>query len=94
MINYRVSTNTNISNKTTRDKTTTKQRKMDQLRLFTPIYDLQNISVDLQTACGAETHLAEGATERGKLRYVPSGNTNADCFQGSGALFSVSKGIY
>jgi hypothetical protein len=66
--NYRVSTNTNSSNKTTQDETnnktttkeTTKQRKMDQLRRFTLKYDLLKISLDLQTAFAAKTHLAEG----------------------------------
>jgi hypothetical protein len=33
---------------------------MDQLRLFTLKHDLLKISVDLQTALAAETHLAEG----------------------------------
>jgi hypothetical protein len=58
---------------------------MDQLRLFTLKYDLLKISVDLQTAFAAETHLAQGATERVKVTYVPSRNTNADCFQDRGA---------
>jgi hypothetical protein len=40
-------------------KETTKQRKMNQIRL-TLKYDLLEISVDLQTAFAAETHLAEG----------------------------------
>jgi hypothetical protein len=95
MGNYRVSTNTN-SNKTAQAKTNKKQqrRKMDHLRLFKLKYDLLKISVDLQTAFAAETHLAEGATERGKVTYVPSGNTNVDCFQGRGAIFSATKNIY
>jgi hypothetical protein len=59
---------------------------MDQLRLFTLKYDLLQISVDLQTAFAAETHLAEGAVVRGKVTYVPSRNTNADCFQNRGAI--------
>jgi hypothetical protein len=64
MANYRVSTNINNSNKRTEETTkTTKetknQRKMDQLRLFTLKYDLLKISVDLQTAFAADTHLAE-----------------------------------
>jgi hypothetical protein len=33
------------------------------------------ISVDLQTAFAAETHLPEGATERVKVTYAPSGNS-------------------
>jgi hypothetical protein len=58
MANCRVSTNTNDSNKTTQDKK--KNRKMDQLRLVTLKHDLLKISVDLQTAFAADTHLAEG----------------------------------
>jgi hypothetical protein len=53
MANYRVSTNTNNSNKTTQDrtsKTTTKQRKMDQLGVFKLKHDLLKISADLQAA--------------------------------------------
>jgi hypothetical protein len=45
MADYRVSTNTNNSN-----KTTTKQT-MDQLRLFKLIQDLLKIPVGSQTAC-------------------------------------------
>jgi hypothetical protein len=71
-------------------KETTKQRQMDQLRLFTLRYDLLKIS-----AFAVETHLAEGgATERVKVTYVPSRNTNADCFQDRGAVFSATKDIY
>jgi hypothetical protein len=89
------------SNKT-HDKTTTKRttkqtnknNKKDHLRLFTLKYNLLKISVDLQTAFAAETHLADGATERGKVTYVPSRNTNADCFQDRGALFSAAKNTY
>jgi hypothetical protein len=33
---------------------------MDQLRLFTLKYDVLKMSVDIQTAFAAETHLAEG----------------------------------
>jgi hypothetical protein len=53
--NYRVSTNTNNSNKTTQG-----QRKIDQLRLFVFKREFLQISVDLQTALAAETHRAEG----------------------------------
>jgi hypothetical protein len=67
MGNYRVSTNTTTAigqHRTIQTKTTTKERrkqqKMDHLRLFTLKYDLLKISVDLQTAFAAETHLAEG----------------------------------
>jgi hypothetical protein len=83
MTDYRVSTNANNSNKTTQDKTNkkTKRNKIDQIRLFKHKHELLKISLDLQTAFAADTHLAEGANERGKDTYVPSGNTNADCFQ-------------
>jgi hypothetical protein len=37
--------------------------------------------------------VAEGATERGKVTYVPSVNTNADCFDDRGAMFSATKDI-
>jgi hypothetical protein len=68
MANNRVSTNTNNSNKTTHDKKNNKKynkrdnkpKNMDRLRLFTLKYDLLKISVDLQIAFAAETHLAEG----------------------------------
>jgi hypothetical protein len=68
MANYRVGTNTNNSNKTTQDKKTnkqtknkkTKKRKVDQLRLFKLKHDLLKLSIDLQTAFTADTHLAEG----------------------------------
>jgi hypothetical protein len=63
MANYRVSTNTN-SNKTTQDrqqkKERRKQRKVNQLRLFKLRRDLLKISINLQTALAADTHLAEG----------------------------------
>jgi hypothetical protein len=71
--NYRVSTNTNNSNKTTQDKTnktTTKERKMDQLRLFTLKYDLLKISVDLQTSFAVEIHLAEGQWLKEQLNVL------------------------
>jgi hypothetical protein len=42
---------------------------MDQLRLSKQKHHLLKISVDLQTAFAADTHLAEGATERGNVRY-------------------------
>jgi hypothetical protein len=55
MARYRVSTN-----KTTQDTTKTTQRKIDQPRLFKLKHDLLKISVHLQTAFAANTHLAEG----------------------------------
>jgi hypothetical protein len=74
MANYRVSTNTNNSNKTTQGKTnkiaTTKQTKMNQLRLFKFKDDLLKLSVDLQTAFAAETHLAEGQWLKEQLNAV------------------------
>jgi hypothetical protein len=60
MANYRVSTNTHNSNKTTQGKTNKKQTKMDQISLFKLIHDLLKISVDLRTVFAADTHLAEG----------------------------------
>jgi hypothetical protein len=48
------------SNETTQDKTHTHKRKNDQLRLFIFKNELLKISVSLQTAFAAETHLAEG----------------------------------
>jgi hypothetical protein len=56
------------------------QGEIDQIRLFTFEHELLKIFVHLRSAFEAETHLAEGATERGKLTYVPSRNTDADCF--------------
>jgi hypothetical protein len=38
----------------------TQKRKTDQLRLFTFKHELLKISLRLQTAFAAETHLAEG----------------------------------
>jgi hypothetical protein len=72
MANYRVSTNTNSSNKTTQDnkKKTIKERKMDQLRLFTLKHDLLKISVDLQTALAADTHCAEKQWLKKELTVV------------------------
>jgi hypothetical protein len=94
MANYRVSMNTNnYNNKTTEDKANEK-KYVYQLRLFTLKIDIQNISVDLQTAFAEETHLAEGATERRQVTYFPSRNTNADCFEGRGTIFSATKDIF
>jgi hypothetical protein len=73
MASYRVSTNTNNSNKTTQDKkktTITKQRNMDHIRLFKLKHDLLKISVDLQTAFAADTHLAEGQWLKEQLNVV------------------------
>jgi hypothetical protein len=65
MANYRVSTNTNNSSKTTQDK-----KKSDGLRIFIFKPDLLNISVDLQTAFAADTHLAEGQWLKEQLNVV------------------------
>jgi hypothetical protein len=77
MANYRVSTNTNNSNKRTQDKTTKrktrKQRKVNQLRLFKLKHDLLKISIDLQTALAADTHLAEGQWLTEQLNLVKLG---------------------
>jgi hypothetical protein len=70
MANYGVSTNTNDSNDNTKTKQTTKQRKMDQLRLFKLKHNLLKISVDLQTAFAADTHLAEGQWLKEQLNVV------------------------
>jgi hypothetical protein len=71
MANYRVSTYINNSNKITQDKTnteTTKQRKMNQLRLFKLKHDLLKISTDLQTTFAAE--LAKGQWLKEQLKLV------------------------
>jgi hypothetical protein len=51
-------------------KQTTKQIKMDELRLFIFKHDLLKISVDLQTAFAADTHLAEGQWLKELLNVV------------------------
>jgi hypothetical protein len=56
--------------KQTKRKETTKQRKMVQLRLLKLKHDLLKISVDLQTAFAAETHLAEGQWLKEQLKVV------------------------
>jgi hypothetical protein len=107
MANYRVSTNTNNSTKTTQDKTnnktttkeTTKQRQMEHLRLFTLKRDLLKISTDLQTAFAAETYLTKEQWLKEQLnvlqlRTFQSRNTNADSFQDRGEMFSATKDIY
>jgi hypothetical protein len=38
--------------------------------------------------------LAGGATENGKVPYVPTRNANADYFEDRGATFSATKDIY
>jgi hypothetical protein len=72
MANY--NTNTSNSNWTTQGKTKqknpTKQRQMDQIRLFKLKYDLLKISVDLQTAFAADTHRTEGQWLKEQLNVV------------------------
>jgi hypothetical protein len=64
------------SNKTTHDETTTKRatkqknNKIDHLRLFTLKYDLLKISVYLQTAITAKTHLIEGQWLKEQLNML------------------------
>jgi hypothetical protein len=73
MANYRVSTNKSNSNKATQGKTnkkTTKQRKMDQLRPLKLKHDLLKITIHLQTAFAADTHLAEGQWLKEQLKVV------------------------
>jgi hypothetical protein len=72
MANYRVRTNTNNSNKnsTGRGKKTRKQRKVDQLRLIKLKHDVLKISINLQTASAADTHLAEGPWLKEQLKVV------------------------
>jgi hypothetical protein len=70
----------------TKQTKTTNQRTMYQLRLFKLQLDLlKNICRFTDCICSRYTScwraVAEGATERGKVMYVPSRNTNADCFQ-------------
>jgi hypothetical protein len=43
---------------------------MDWIRLFTLKHELLNISVDLQTAFAADTHLAEGQWLKEQLNVV------------------------
>jgi hypothetical protein len=54
----------------TKHTKTTKQRKMDQLKLFKLKHGLLKISVDLQTAFAADTHLAEGQWLKEQLNVV------------------------
>jgi hypothetical protein len=50
---------TKTKNKQQKEKTR-KQRKVNQLRLFKLKSDVLKISIDLQTALVADTHLSEG----------------------------------
>jgi hypothetical protein len=69
--NYRVSTNTNNSSKTAQDKTNKQtNKKVVQLRPFKLKHDLLKISIDVQTALAADTHLAEGQWLKEQLNVV------------------------
>jgi hypothetical protein len=46
---------------------------MDQLRIFKLKHDLLKISIDLQTALAADTHLAEGQWPKKQLNVVKLG---------------------
>jgi hypothetical protein len=73
MVNDRVSTNTNNNNKTKQDITnrkTTKQREVDQVRLFKLKHGLLKLSVDLRTAFSADTHLAKGQWLKEQLKVL------------------------
>jgi hypothetical protein len=50
--------------------TTTKQRKMDQLRPLKLKHELLKIYIDLQTEFAADTHLAEGQWLKAQLKVV------------------------
>jgi hypothetical protein len=65
------------------------------MKLFIFKHEFLKISAYLRTVFAAETHLAEGATERGKVTYAPSRSTNAECSEeGRGVKFSAIKNIY
>jgi hypothetical protein len=68
--NYRVSTNTNNSNKTTQGKIKKETKNNGQLRLFKLKHDLLKIYIDLQIAFAADTHLAEGQWLKEQLKVV------------------------
>jgi hypothetical protein len=55
---------------TKQTKTTTKQRQMDQLRLFKLKHDLPKISVDIQTSFAADTHITKGQWLMEQLNVV------------------------
>jgi hypothetical protein len=82
-------TNTNSSN-----MTNIWSKQIDQLKILKFNREHLKISVDLQTAFSSENTskwraVVVGATERGKITYVPSRNTNADYFEGRGATFTT-----
>jgi hypothetical protein len=95
MVSYRASKNTNKK----RSKETTKERKIEQPRLLTLKHDLLKISVDLQTAFAAETHLAQGQWLKEqlnvvKLRMFQVGTRMQTVSRAERAKFSATKGIY
>jgi hypothetical protein len=90
---------TGIRQHRTKRKKQQKTRKNGSRKAFTLKHELLKISVNLQTAFAEEPRLAEGKWLQEqlkvvKLRYVPSRNTNADCFEGRGTIFSASKNMY
>jgi hypothetical protein len=104
MANYRVSTNTNNSNKTTQNKTKKKHQKQVKRdkngpgKAFELKHDLLKISVDLQTAFAADTHLAEGQWLKEQLNMVKLRmfrvGTRMPTVSRTEAVFSATKDIY
>lgn len=79
MASYRDNTNTNNISRTTHDEKIVKRSVIFFIYIFTPRF--LKTSIDLQTAFAAESCLAEVQlpgvkTERGKVVYNPSRNTN------------------
>jgi hypothetical protein len=71
--NYRVSTDTcggQHKDNIQRNKQKKKERKGNQLRLFKLRRGLLKISINLQTAFAADTHLAEGQWLKEQLNVV------------------------
>jgi hypothetical protein len=71
---------------------------MDHIRIFKLKDDLLKISVDLQTAFAADTHLAEGQWLKEqlnvvKLRMFRVGTRMQTVSRAYAALFSATKGI-
>jgi hypothetical protein len=77
--------------RTKKQQRNNKNKKKNNLRLFTLRHGLLKLSVYLKTAFSTKTHLAEGATEFDKVAYVPNRNTDTDCFEDRGAIFSASN---
>jgi hypothetical protein len=53
---------------------------MTGLSLYTFKREFLILSIDLQIALATDAHLAEGATERGKVTYVPSRAQLCGCY--------------